>query len=348
MSTFLTTGALKQDIVEIVASASSLQLTSLSPAIMRITGTVNQTITFPSALTLETGINYVIINDSSATVTIQDYDATVLGKIARGFAITFYLVDKVTAAGTWSKATTGGGAGITSVRAADFTTTVLPTGLTLEVDGVTIVDDDLVLFGNAALNRVYRVTGIGSSLVFEEAGVFADGSVIPAQHDAILVREGTEENCTIWLSDSAFTPPWHKLYTDGGGVAVTTSATIQRGFPVTINTLGQLALIDITNEVSVYAFCGVTSRDSSISTVANVLTAGSVLTDIPAAFGLTGQWGKPVFVSHNGTLTTIKPVVGLGDFVSLDYVLYVGVTTKNPLTGTTDLILNPRVIGQLA
>jgi hypothetical protein len=143
------------------------------------------------------------------------------------------------------------------------------------------------------------------------------------------------------------------LTTESGGgglssITITASISISRGYPVTINSSGLLALIDITDEASAYAFCGVTSLDCLLGGSANVLGAGSTLIDIPASFGLTGQFGVPIFVSHAGSLTTIKPEVGAGDFVSQDFILSVGITTKNSSTGTTDLILNPRIVGRLA
>jgi len=134
----------------------------------------------------------------------------------------------------------------------------------------------------------------------------------------------------------------------GGSVSVTASATILRGYPVAIDSSGELAVVDITDETSSYAFCGVTSVDCLIGGTANVLVAGSVLYNIPSAFGLTGQWGKRVFVSHSGSLTTTKPDIGVGGFLSQDFIISVGVTTKNPSSGTTDLIINPQVVGRLA
>ena len=109
----------------------------------------------------------------------------------------------------------------------------------------------------------------------------------------------------------------------GGSVQVTASAIILRGTPVSVNALGTLAAVDITDEDSAYAFCGITSVDTLLGGSANVLTAGSVLYDIPAAYGLTGQWGKPIFVSHTGDLTMVKPDVGVGGFVSLDFIVNV-------------------------
>jgi len=137
----------------------------------------------------------------------------------------------------------------------------------------------------------------------------------------------------------------------GGGAAsvfVTASASILRGYPVTINSFGELAVVDITDEDSSYAFCGIAAVDCLIGGTASLAVSGNVFYDLPSAFGLTGQWGKPIFVSHSGTLTMTKPTVGVGGFLSGDYILFVGVTTKNTSSGTTDLILNPRVVGQLA
>lgn len=134
----------------------------------------------------------------------------------------------------------------------------------------------------------------------------------------------------------------------GGSCFVETSATILRGYPVTINSSGTLEIVDITNEDSAYAFCGINALDTLIGGTATVLTAGSVLVDIPTGFGITDQWGKQVFVSHSGTLTITKPEIGSDGFLSQDFILSVGVTTRDPNTGTTDLILNPRVVGRLA
>ena len=134
----------------------------------------------------------------------------------------------------------------------------------------------------------------------------------------------------------------------GGSAFVKAAATILRGYPVSINASGSLAVVDITDEDSSYAFCGVTSVDCLINGTDTVLTAGSVLLDIPAVFGLTGQYGKHIFVSHTGTLTMVKPTIGVGGFLSQDFIISVGITTKNTATATTDLILNPRIIGRLA
>lgn len=83
------------------------------------------------------------------------------------------------------------------VRAADFTTTTLPSGGgPLVVDGVTINEGELVLYGNAAINRVYRVTGIGTTLAFEALNIFS-GLVTPKDGNLVLAQDGSVSD-TIW------------------------------------------------------------------------------------------------------------------------------------------------------
>lgn len=77
------------------------------------------------------------------------------------------------------------------VRVADFTTTTLPSGAgPLVVDGETINEGELVLYGNAALNRVYRVTGIGTAIAFETMNIFS-GLETPLDGSLVLAQDGT-------------------------------------------------------------------------------------------------------------------------------------------------------------
>lgn len=143
-----------------------------------------------------------------------------------------------------------GSGGIASVRVIDFTTTTLPFGGgSLVVDGVTLANDDVVLYGNSALNRAYKVSGLGVSMSFEEMAIFSNGNTVPQLHDAILVKEGTDINCTIWLSDPTLTPPWHRLASPSSTVWTGTTAYANPTFDGTLSSNDQtldlaLATID--------------------------------------------------------------------------------------------------------
>jgi len=58
--------------------------------------------------------------------------------------------------------------------------TTLPTGVSAIVDGVSVVNGDLVLFSNLSSgnNRVYEVSGVGSSLVWTAKTVFQNGLAV--------------------------------------------------------------------------------------------------------------------------------------------------------------------------
>jgi hypothetical protein len=96
------------------------------------------------------------------------------------------------------------------VRAIDLTATTLPAVAPVVIDGITLIDDDKVLFGSSTLLGIYQVSDLSGTVTWTQLNEFG-GSLTPSAHDAVLVREGTEENCTIWLYDSALTPPWHRV-----------------------------------------------------------------------------------------------------------------------------------------
>ena len=108
------------------------------------------------------------------------------------------------------------------VRVLDLTTTTLPTIVPIIIDGKTLVNGDKVLFGSSTLLGIYQVAGIGGTVTWTQLNEFG-GSLTPSAHDAVLVREGTDVNCTIWLYDSALTPPWHRAA--GAAATIWTGST---------------------------------------------------------------------------------------------------------------------------
>ena len=86
------------------------------------------------------------------------------------------------------------------VRAMDLTTTSLPSGTSLVVDSVTILNGELVLFGHPSLNKIYRVGGVGSSLTFETMNLFL-GSSTPSDGSLVLAQDGVVPD-VIWEYDA--------------------------------------------------------------------------------------------------------------------------------------------------
>lgn len=81
---------------------------------------------------------------------------------------------------------------VTKVKAIDLLATVLPTGASVTIDGQAIVNGDLVLFANTALNKVYQASGIGVSVVWTAVQVFGNSDV-PQSMSLVAVKESNSE-----------------------------------------------------------------------------------------------------------------------------------------------------------
>lgn len=79
-----------------------------------------------------------------------------------------------------------------SVRAADFTTPYSSRPVTgpLTVDGQTILEGELVLYGHMTMNRIYRVTDVNGTINYEEMNLF-DGYESPTDGSSVLAEDGS-------------------------------------------------------------------------------------------------------------------------------------------------------------
>lgn len=97
--------------------------------------------------------------------------------------------------GAWTEIYLGSnaGGGIPKIGMVNSTSTTLPSGPNANVDGVAVANDDLVLFTalTTDANKVYRVSGVGSSLIWTLESMFS-GSSTPTSGDTIYVKAGTE------------------------------------------------------------------------------------------------------------------------------------------------------------
>jgi hypothetical protein len=87
----------------------------------------------------------------------------------------------------------GSGSGLIKVDLYDPVTTILPIG-TVVVDGVTVNADNLVLFGSALLNKIYKAVGTGPVISGWTAELAFDNILdptVPSTGDTVMVRSGT-------------------------------------------------------------------------------------------------------------------------------------------------------------
>lgn len=118
------------------------------------------------------------------------------------------------------------------------------------------------------------------------------------------------------------------------------------GAPVSVDTSSNIAPTDVSDETSVMRFLGITGEAIPSAASGQVFSNGRASS---LASQLTGfAYGDPVYIGKSGTLTNIKPDVGVNSFVTGDWVVFLGVVVKNEFDPSEkDIQLLIEVIGQL-
>lgn len=112
--------------------------------------------------------------------------------------------------------------------------------------------------------------------------------------------------------------------------------------PVTINSLGDISVIDISSDSSL-AVIGVLSEDIDNLSSGSFVNAG-IIEDITTSF----DFGDVCYVSKAGILTNVKPNAGENGYISGDYLIRIGVIKKNKIDSLKkDLFVNISVVGRL-
>ena len=121
-----------------------------------------------------------------------------------------------------------------------------------------------------------------------------------------------------------------------------TGSTIAKFIPVKITTTG-MALVDVSVETDISAFAGVTASSVNNGAPGDVVNNGLV-TDT----GLGFSAGDRVYISKSGGVTNVKPDIGVGGFVSGDWVVALGVCALNESNmSLLDVIVFIEIKGQL-
>lgn len=121
-----------------------------------------------------------------------------------------------------------------------------------------------------------------------------------------------------------------------------TGSTVNKGAVVQISS-ADIDLIDPSVEADVDAVAGVVKENIPDTESGEVVVSG-IIENISGGFG----FGAIIYLSKTGVLTDTKPSVGVGGFVSGDWIVKVGVIVKNAATpAQKDLLVNVQTIGQL-
>jgi len=120
-------------------------------------------------------------------------------------------------------------------------------------------------------------------------------------------------------------------------------ASVNRTQPLRIDVSGQAQAVNPSVESEVLALIGVAKDSVANGALVGIATSGRL-----ENVTVPGSLGDSLYLSKTGNLTNVKPSIGVGGFVSGDFVVFIGISVKNqsnPLL--TDLMVNIKVVGQL-
>jgi len=122
-----------------------------------------------------------------------------------------------------------------------------------------------------------------------------------------------------------------------------TGSIILKATPTSVNSSGDMDLVDVSNESQVRSCIGLTTNSVDDGNYGFITTKG-VLKNISTFM----PFGSVVYIAKNGSLTNSKPTQGIDGFVTGDFSVKVGVIVKdrdNPLQ--KNLVVDVQVVEQL-
>jgi hypothetical protein len=94
-----------ESFTSIATASATTALSKSSPTYIEFTGALTQTVELPDATTLTVGFRFVIINDSTDSITVRDHATALLMTQTSGLHVQYICDDIATAAGSWVMAT---------------------------------------------------------------------------------------------------------------------------------------------------------------------------------------------------------------------------------------------------
>jgi len=164
------------------------------------------------------------------------------------------------------------------------------------------------------------------------------GNYVNSIGELIFVKpDGTSQNLSqIAAGNTAAEAIEDTFYNDTG-------STLQKSWAVRINILGDLSLIDVSDESQVDAIVGLVKSNILDQSSGAIISTGRIENYITAE-----DFGTPLYINKTGLLTSTKPNIGVDGFLAGDFVVKVGVIARNKNNpANKDLLVNISIIGKL-
>lgn len=112
---------------------------------------------------------------------------------------------------------------------------------------------------------------------------------------------------------------------------------------IAVDTSGSATRVDVGDEASAMGTLGIAMDAVLPGSNARIVTAGKI-----ENVDIDGNLGDVVYVDKNGSLTTIKPSIGVNDFDVGDFIVRAGVVIANiNQPSNKDISVNVQIVGQL-
>lgn len=181
--------------------------------------------------------------------------------------------------------------------------------------------------------------GTGVSLFKSKVGVDLQFKTLEAGTNVSISQVGDNLRIDSTITEAPASYVRVLLLNNTGGI-------LQKGTPVSVDSFGNIQRLIVSNEVNVTRYLGIVVADINHGSQGYVATGGKI-ESMQAIVSM--NFGDLIYVSKTGDLTSISPDIGVGGFVAGDFVLRVGVVTKNQLNPSVkDLTMKDEIVGQLA
>jgi hypothetical protein len=220
------------------------------------------------------------------------------------------------------------------------------TFITLNVSAGGISNTDQLPEGATNLYFTNARVAAAPAVVANTAKISADGSI--NTHSDVHYFAPSDGQVLTWSAAHNY---WTNEASAGGGAgsAVTSTFTNNSGSTIPAFTLvsqssmGGLIPVDPSVEAQVQNIIGVTNA-SMANTATGTVTLSGLITNVSLSFPVE----TVVYLNTNGSLTSSAPDIGVGSFVSGDFIVKVGKITLNALSPSEkDLLVELEVVGQL-
>ena len=305
----------------ITSAGTTTTLTAANGYFILITGTLTQTVKFPDETTLPAGTAYIIDNDSTGVVTLQDSAGGALGTVPAGMAGYIYSKSNATATGNWAgyayvagQGPTGqvtwGTAGLNmgggTISGLGQLTSAVTTGtapfvvasttqvanLNAATAGTAGNVTGVVALANGGTGKTTATESLASLFGFTTTATAAGSTTLTATSSYNQVFTGT-------LAQTIVLPVATTL-SQGWSVLITNAST---GI-LTVNSSGANAVILIPANSTALVACVLNSGTSAASWVAG-LTSLSAATTTQSGYLTSTDW-----TTFNGKITLSSAITG--------------------------------------